>query len=110
MLDVKWEIGVLLDSYSKRAAKLDKHDFDSWRKLKDLYAQAIILNVKKGYGLFSPIDDFIEDVRGGYFNDYDGMGYLLDTDGNKLDDVICNVKYLEKAKANGVIYVAWYNK
>jgi hypothetical protein len=110
MIDVKWQLGVLLDCYASRSAKLDPHDFDGWRKLKDLYAQAIILNVRHGYGLFYPIDDFIEDVRGGGIMDYDGMGDLLDADGNELGYVRCNVKFLEKAKADGAVYVAWFNK
>ena len=110
MFDIKWELGVLLDCYADRAAKLDEHDFDGERKLKDLYAQAIILNVKRGYGLFCPIDDFIEDVRGGSYTDYDGCGDLLDYSGDNLGCVRCNVKYLENAKANGAVYVAWFNK
>ena len=110
MFDLKWEIGVLLASYSERAAKLDERDWDGERKLKDLYAQAIMLNMKQGYGLFLPIDDFIEDVDGCYFTDYDGIGDLLDGDGNRIESVECNVEFLEEAKANGAIYVAWYNK
>ncbi len=110
MFDIKWELGVLLDCYARRAAKLDKHDFDGECNLKNLYAQAIILNIKKGYGLFCPIDDFIEDVRGGFYTDYDGCGDLLDADGNELGCVRCNVKYLEAAKATGTVYVAWFNK
>ena len=110
MFDVRWEIGVLLDSYSQRAAKLDEHDFDGEDNLKNLYAQAIILNVKRGYGIFLPIDDFIEDVRGGFYTDYDGCGDLLDFSGDDLGDVRCNVKYLESAKDSGAVYVAWFNK
>lgn len=110
MDDVTWEVGVLLDCYSQKAATLDWNNFDDKRQLKTLYAKAIILNVKKGYGIFYPIDDFIEDVRGGYYTDYDGCGDLLDADGNELGYVRCNVKYLEAAKATGTVYVAWFNK
>lgn len=109
-MDIKWEIGVLLNCYAEKAAKLNEHDFDGQRNLKNLYAQAIILNIKKGYGIFYPIDDFIEDVRGGFYTDYDGCGDLLDADGNELGYVRCNVKYLEAAKAMGTVYVAWFNK
>lgn len=110
MFDIKWELGVLLYCYAEKAAKLDRYDFEGQRNLKNLYAQAIILNVKKGYGIFYPIDDFIEDVRGGSYTDYDGCGDLLDADGNELGYVRCNVKYLEAAKATGTVYVAWFNK
>lgn len=110
MDDLKWEIGVLLACYAERAAKLDEHDFDGERRLKDLYAQAIMLNIKKGYGLLHPIDDFIEDVCGGGYNDWDGIGELLDADGNEIGDARCNFQLLREAKDNGAVYVAWYNK
>ena len=109
-MDLTWEIGVLLQCYEDGAVKLDKNDIECRKKLVALYAQAILLNVKKGYGIFYPIDDFIEDVGGGFYNDYDGCGDLLDADGNELGYVRCNVKYLEAAKAMGTVYVAWYNK
>ena len=110
MLDIKWEIGVLLDCYARRATELDEYDFDGDEKLKDLYAQAIILNVKYGCGLFYPIDDFIEDVRGGGYIDYDGTAKLLNADGAFMRYGRCDVKELEEAKANGAVYVAWFNK
>ena len=109
-MDLTWEISLLIQCYETRVSKLDKDDHKGRKELLTLYAKAMILNVQKGFGLFLPIDDFIEDVRGGFYTDYDGMGDLLDADGNELGYVICNVKYLEKAKADGAVYVAWFNK
>lgn len=109
-MDLKWEIGVLLNCYERRVAKLDKNDYDGKKKLITLYAQAMILNVKHGYGLFYPIDDFIEEVDGGMYIDYDGTARLLDADGAFMRYGRCDVKELEEAKANGAIYVAWFNK
>ena len=109
-MDIKWELGVLLNCYAARAKDIDEYDYESLERLKDIYSQAILLNVKHGYGLFYPIDDFIEDVECGGIIDYDGIGYLLDFDGNEIDHVICNVPFLEEAKANGAVYVAWFNK
>ena len=110
MSDIKWELGVLLDCYAKRAATLDWNNFEGERQLKDLYAQAIILNVKYGYGLFYPIDDFIEEVNGGGYIDYDGTAKFLNADGAFMRYGRCDVKELEEAKANGAVYVAWFNK
>lgn len=110
MFDLKWEIGVLLSCYEERAQKLDPGDFDGERRLKDLYAKAIILNVQHGYGLYYPIDDFIDEVRSGSYIDYDGGGYVLDSAGNEIARVRCNIGYLEKSKANGGVFVAWFNK
>lgn len=109
-MDLQWEISLLMQCYEERVAKLDKDDHKVRKELLTLYAKAMILNVQKGYGLFLPIDDFIEDVRGGFYTAYDGCGDLLDADGNELGYVRCNVKYLEAAKATGTVYVAWYNK
>jgi hypothetical protein len=109
-MDLKWEVSLLIQCYEARASKLDKDDHKGRTELLTLYAKAMILNVQKGYGLFLPIDDFIEDVRGGFYTDYDGCGDLLDADGNELGYVRCNVKYLEAAKTTGTVYVAWFNK
>jgi hypothetical protein len=109
-MDLEWEISLLLQCYEERVTKLDKSDHIGRKKLLTLYAKAMILNVQKGFGLFYPIDDFIEDVRGGFYTDYDGCGDLLDADGNELGDIRCDVKLLEEAKANGAVYVAWFNK
>ena len=110
MSDIKWEIGVLLDHYAEKAAKLYDCSYDEREKLQDLYAQAIILNVKYGYGLFYPIDDFIEEVNGGGYIDYDGTAKLLNADGVFMRYGRCDVKELEESKANGAAYVAWFNK
>ena len=109
-MDLKWEIGVLLDCYAERSSRLYDYSYEERRNLKDLYAQAIILNIKHGYGLFYPIDDFIDDVNGGGYIDYDGTAVLLDADGNRIKYGCCDVRFLEDAKAEGAVYVAWFNK
>ena len=109
-MDIKWEIGVLLNCYARKASKLYDYSYDERRKLEDIYAQAIILNVKYGFGLFYPIDDFIEEVRDGSYIDWDGTAVLLDADGNRIRYGRCNVRFLEDAKADGAVYVAWFNK
>ena len=110
MFDLKWEIGVLLGRYEKRVNKLADGDFAGEQQLKDLYAKAIIMNVQHGYGLYYPIDDFIDGVRSGSYIDYDGAGYVLDSAGNEIARVRCNVGYLENAKANGGVFVSWFNR
>jgi hypothetical protein len=110
MFDLKWEIGILLGCYARRAATVDWNDFDGEKKLKDLYAQAMILNVQHGYGLFYPIDDFMEEVCGGFYIDSDGSAKLLDGEGNFIRYTRCDLRELEKAKVDGAVYVAWFNK
>jgi hypothetical protein len=109
-----WEIGVLLNEYADKRKSLETDSFD-WEKyeqqeaLEELYAQAIELTCKKGYGLVMPIDDFIKSVCSGGINDYDGTGDLLDKDGEEIDEVCCGMLFLQNAKENGACFVAWYN-
>ena len=109
-MDLKWELGVLLNCYASKIKDVDKYDYSKREEIKNLYAQAILLNVEHGYGLFFPIDDFIGSVEDGYFIDYDGTGKLLDTNGKVIGYSKCSVPFLKKAKKNGAVYVAWFNK
>lgn len=110
MEHLKWEIGVLLELYTKRKSKLNEFDFNGQKHLKDLYAQAIILNLRHGLGIFYPIDDFIDEVRDGGIIAYDGTGYLINSEGQRMGYARCNVQFLEEEKANGTAYVAWFHK
>lgn len=60
------------------------------------------------YGDIMPIRQFINDVDDGYFNDYDGIGFLHDGDNKTEIQIYCNVEWL-KAHQN-YPYVCWYNK
>lgn len=105
---LNYEIKTLLDCFARRVEGMDDYS-EEYEAMQGLYAQAIILNVKEGFGLFYPIDDFIEEVRCGCIIDYDGIGYLLDKDGNHLKGIQCNSEWLEHQKPQAV-FVAWYNK
>lgn len=109
-MDLKWEIGVLLNFYANNVKDVDKYDYDKREKIKTLYAQAILLNVEHGYGLYLPIDDFIDWVDEGYLLDYDGFGKLLDANGKEIGNSKCKVSFLKQAKKLGAVYVAWFNK
>lgn len=113
--ELTWEIGVLINTYAEKIKPFEseKYDYEKYRQkeaLEEIYAQAIELNCKNGYGLIMPIDTAIDWVNGGSINDYDGMGDLLDKDGKKIGGMCCNVSFLQKAKENGACFVAWYNK
>ena len=107
--DMTWEVGVLMNSFAKKI-ELHKGNYDEKEALEELYAQAIELTVKDNCGLIMPIDECIDWVSSGSINDFDGSGDLLDENGKEIGDMCCNVAFLEKAKENGAVFVAWYNK
>ena len=113
--DSTWEIGVLLDSCNDvlKPLKSEEYNFEKEEQkeaIEKLYAQAIELTVKDNCGLIMPIDLAICWVEGKCIIDYDGIGYLLDKNGEQIGDMYCDVPFLNKAKENGTVFVAWYNK
>ena len=113
--NMTWEIGVLMNTYAEKIKPLeiDKFDYEKHEQkeaLEELYAQAIELTVKDDCGLIMPIDDCIDCVKEGSIIDYDGHGYLLDKDGEKIGGMCCNASFLQKSKEKGAVFVAWYNK
>ena len=115
MFELTWEIGVLMNTYVEKVKPFEseQYDYDKERqkeKIEALYAQAIELNCRMGYGLIMPIDMAIDWVSGGSIIDYDGSGDLLDSDGNEIGSMRCNVQFLEEAKEKGACFVAWFNK
>ena len=105
-----WEIGVLMAGCRDELNKLEPNDWKNKETIEDLYAQAIELTVKDNCGLIMPIDECIDWVICGSIIDYDGHGYLLDKDGERIGSMHCDASFLVEAKENGACFVAWYNK
>jgi len=79
-----------------------------------LLARAKELQKAQGYGDVFLIDDFIEEVRHGFFTNYDGIGFFGDwlgeIDREFYNDMInCNVKWLEENRKD-YLFIFWYNK
>ena len=116
MFKLTWEIGVLLHSYREQISKLNitEYNYEKYKQaeaITELYAKAIELICRDSYGgLIIPIDEAIDWVSRGSINDYDGIGEVLDSDGNKIKRMSCNVNFLKECKKNGAYFVAWYNK
>lgn len=57
------------------------------------------------------LEDFIKSVDEGFFNDYDGIGYLS-SDGIQEQDIVeCNLDWLnDKLAEDHYKYVIWFNK
>lgn len=95
-----WSISSILSHYAN-SDKIDKNE---------LYAKAVLINTKIGYGTVYVLDDFIRHARAHYFMDSDGCGEALNADGNIICIINCDVKYLQSLKDKGCVYIAWYNK
>lgn len=113
--DSTWEIGVLMNAYAKKIKPLETDEFDYEKHeqkeaLEEIYAKAIELTVKDNCGLIMPIDECIDWVKRGSIIDYDGVGYLVNENGEEIDGMHCDEEFLQKAKENGACFVAWYNK
>ena len=100
--DLQWEIEVNLKHYLRSSIPIDERA--------TIYAKAIIENVKIGYGIVHPIDDFMDSVKSGSYIDYDGVGEALDKDGHKLGSIRCNLNDLGNWKKHGATMVAWFNR
>lgn len=74
-----------------------------------LLARAKELEEAQGYGDVFLIDDLIEEVKNGYFINYDGSGYFGDWTGETDEMIDCNVKWLEENRKD-YLFVFWYNK
>lgn len=116
----QWTLKYLFRNYydERRALKTENHKdhinfstiYDLQEKLEDKYIQMIRLVFTKdnlSFGELMTIETFIECQKNGSFISYDGLGYYLDWEGNKLGNINWNNydKYPE-----GTVFVAWYNK
>ena len=80
-----------------------------------LLKRAKELQEAQGYGDVFLIDDFIEEVRNGFFTNYDGIGAFGDWNGEiEVEDfftsmINCNVEWLEENRKD-YLFIFWYNK
>jgi hypothetical protein len=42
--------------------------------------------------------------------DYDGTGYWVDGEGNRLGSIYCNVNWLRSNTPEGAEFIMWFNK
>lgn len=108
-----WEIGALLKGFccevKKRTPSSGFLGLDSMDDLVEEYSARMKLLFKLGCGGLFSFDEFINDVNVGSIDDYDGIGYIVDEDGNNLGQVNCSVNWLKSHKKDNH-YIVWYNK
>ena len=101
----EWEIKQILHYLQVSARCTNDHDFDERDYLAGSCSRAIELNYQVD-GFVMPIDMFCEWVNAGSITPYDGIGYYLDYEGNRLDGDIFDEFYCPACAE----FVAWYNK
>lgn len=108
-----WEIGTLLKSFCRKVKeKTPSNGFISLSLMDDLveeYSIRMKLLFKIGDGSIFSFDEFISGVKSGGLDDYDGIGYIVDKDGNNLGQVNCSISWLKSHKKDNH-YIVWYNK
>ena len=62
------------------------------------------------YGCVYSFDNFYSSVKCKCFIDYDGIGYFIDNDGNKVKPVRCNCDWLMNNKPENSNYILWFNR
>ena len=100
-----WKIRSILDYFKETYRCIDDCDFDQQDFLINNCSRAIELTCQD-IGFVMPVDMFCEWVKVGYITDYDGFGYFLDYEGNKLDGDIFDEFYCPACAE----FVVWYNK
>lgn len=95
--------------YDKNEIKINLYE-DLTEEYLKISVQAIKLIFTKpeySYADLMPFDYFINCVIEGYFTSYDGTGYYIDFNGNKLDYINWDnpEDYPEET-----VFIAWYNK
>ena len=108
------EIELLLHHYSRtvrglKGARYDAAVADRKKIIVESYAKAIELSVGSHHCLVMPIDMAIDYVTNEHINDGDGRGYLLDICGEKVGDMDFSIPSLQKAKKDGVCFIAWHS-
>ena len=73
-------------------------------------ANAIWISQKHKLGDVYSIQDFLEDVKIGGFNDYDVEGHWVDSEGINLGSIICNYNWLVRNQPSNAKFIVWYNK
>lgn len=100
-----WKIRNILNYFKDTYRCVDDYDFDQKDFLTNSCSRAIELTCKD-FGFVMPIDMFCEWVKAGYITDYDGIGYFLDYEGNRLEGDVFDEYFVP----DDALFVAWYNK
>ena len=102
-----YEIGTILFEYAE-ALKSTKtcNERDA---IKAEYVNCMKILFKNGFGMVFTFDDFIRLVDHHCVLNCDGIGYIVDKNGEQIEAVDCKVSWLKKRKEKNH-YIAWYNK
>ena len=110
--DVSWTLSHYLDNIlnSYMNSSLSGYRMiDNNEPLKTA-ANAALIVAKHGCGDCYTIDDFIDCVECGGFNDFDGSGEFVSKTGEVLSRIRCNAEWLRYNTPKDAAFIMWYNK
>jgi hypothetical protein len=106
MFDKTWEIKCILNYYTEYLRGVDDYDDEERDEIRNICAKAIELTCQD-IGFVMPIDMFIDWTNYGSITPYDGSGYFLDENGQRIGPLTWSDK---DEQVQDAVFVAWYNK
>lgn len=117
----KWTIKFLYKDYQHRMSAIEQdyrnkiyEDYSQYEDDKNYFenkyiqAMRLIFSVPRlSYGYLAVAEDFIDQAYEGSFTSYDGIGYWIDWEGNKLGPFSFSAG---AKRPEGAEFIAWYNK
>jgi hypothetical protein len=105
MFDKTWEIKCILNYYTDYLYGMDDDD-EERDEIRDICAKAIELTCQD-IGFVMPIDMFIDWTNYGSITPYDGSGYFLNENGQRIAPLTWTDK---DEQVQDAVFIAWYNK
>jgi hypothetical protein len=104
MIDI-WEAKTLLNDYADRREKLTESACRYDETIAKRYAEAIILN-QSHIGFVMPKEMIWDWIKKEYIISYDGMGYWLNEEGERM----LPITFKEEEPPKKAVFGCWYNK
>lgn len=104
--DVAWTLKNFQDKIVKWEEECKNHYMDFEDSPYIDAARAALIVADEGFGDCYPIDDFKKAVKGNTFTTYDGIGVVVDEDGNKIE----HFNWRTQEIPDNAKFVMWYNK
>ena len=104
--DISWT----LRQFHREFQKCENISDDDTDAIYKQAAHTALINAKNKYGTCLTYDNFYDSVFFGGINEYDGCGYFVDNEGNKIKDIYCDCDWLNENRPENCNFIMWFNK